>query len=230
MPVKFQLCILKTGRVFTLFEWLTLYSQAPWGTVESLAPPRPAPESPWPVWEVWTSYLENCANALRQTDRDRQRQTDRQTILFIDIDSHNTTVARHVMSCHATDARHACHGASCRGMSRFVASCRVMSRHVARVVSCRVMSCHVASSRRVISSRVMSRYVAEIKSHTVYNIICNIKLAAYGLSVDIANSCKILFNIYRYDIYTDQWRNFKFWAPLQNFQNGPPYSHKHQLN
>ena len=34
LPVKFQLCILKTGRMhvqFTFFEWLTLYSQASWG-------------------------------------------------------------------------------------------------------------------------------------------------------------------------------------------------------
>ena len=53
---------------FTFFEWLTLYSQAPWGTVESSTPPRPAPESPWPVWEVWTSFLENCTNASRQTN------------------------------------------------------------------------------------------------------------------------------------------------------------------
>ena len=70
------------------FEWLTLYFWPFGGTVESSTPPRPAPESPWPVWEVWTSYLENCANASRQTDRDRdrQRQRERQTILFIDID------------------------------------------------------------------------------------------------------------------------------------------------
>ena len=85
VPVKFKLCILKTERMhveFTSFEWLTLYSQAPWGTVESSTPPRPAPESPWPVWEVWTSYLENCANASRQTDRQRQRQRQTDNPLY----------------------------------------------------------------------------------------------------------------------------------------------------
>ena len=66
----------------TFSEWLTLYSQAPWGIVESSTPPRPAPESPWPVWEVWISYLENCANASRQTDRDRQRQRQTDNPLY----------------------------------------------------------------------------------------------------------------------------------------------------
>ena len=49
----------------TFFEWLTLYSQALWGTIESSTPPRPAPESPWHVWEVFAQYLENCAIACR---------------------------------------------------------------------------------------------------------------------------------------------------------------------
>ena len=53
---------------FTFFLWLTLYSQAFWGTVESASPPRPA---------HFRSL--KTANASRQ-DRDRQ------TILFIDID------------------------------------------------------------------------------------------------------------------------------------------------
>ena len=61
---------------FTFFGWLTLYFWPLGGTVESSTPPRPAPESPWPVWEVWTSYLENCANALRQTDRQTDRDGD----------------------------------------------------------------------------------------------------------------------------------------------------------
>ena len=61
------------------FEWLALHSWTPWGTVESSTPPRLAPESLWPVWEVWTLYLENRANALRQTYRDRDRQRQRQT-------------------------------------------------------------------------------------------------------------------------------------------------------
>ena len=95
--VKFQLFKLKTVRMhveFAFFEWLSLYFWPFGGTVESSTPPRPAPESPWPVWEVWTSYLENCANALRQKDRqtDRQRQRQRQTILFIDIDNCRTCV------------------------------------------------------------------------------------------------------------------------------------------
>ena len=47
-------------------------------------PPRPALGRPRPTCKVSALYLENCANALRQ--KDRQRQTDRQTILFIDID------------------------------------------------------------------------------------------------------------------------------------------------
>ena len=46
VPVKFQLLISKTVRMhveFTFFEWLTLYSQAPWGAVESSTLPRPVP-------------------------------------------------------------------------------------------------------------------------------------------------------------------------------------------
>ena len=61
-------------RIFMFFERLTLYFWAPRGTVESSTPPRPAPESHWLTCKVLTLYLENCPNALRQTDRDRDRQ------------------------------------------------------------------------------------------------------------------------------------------------------------
>ena len=103
VPVKFQLLILKTVRMhveFTFFKWLTLYSQAPWGAVESSTPPRPAPESPWPVWEVWTSYLENCANALRQTETDRQTDNPlyRYRYTFTSIDF--TSIMFHVHKFH----------------------------------------------------------------------------------------------------------------------------------
>ena len=46
--------------------------------------PRPVPGRPRPTCKVSALYLENCANASRQTDRQTDR--DRQTILFIDID------------------------------------------------------------------------------------------------------------------------------------------------
>ena len=51
-----------------------------------VTPPRPAPGRPRPTCKVSALYLENCANASRQTDRDRDRERQRQTILFIDID------------------------------------------------------------------------------------------------------------------------------------------------
>ena len=41
-----------------------------------LTPPRPVPGPPRPTCKVSALYLENCANALRQTETDRQRQTD----------------------------------------------------------------------------------------------------------------------------------------------------------
>ena len=56
----------------TFLGCLTLYSWAPWGTVKFSTHPRPVPQSPRPVWEVWDSYLENCANGLRQTDTDNR--------------------------------------------------------------------------------------------------------------------------------------------------------------
>ena len=66
VPIKFQLCILKTVQMhveFTFSEWLTLYSWPFWSTVESSTPPRPVPGSCWRTCEVSTLYLENCAYA-----------------------------------------------------------------------------------------------------------------------------------------------------------------------
>ena len=39
--------------------------------------PRPVPGRPRPTCKVSALYLENCANALRQTETERERQTDR---------------------------------------------------------------------------------------------------------------------------------------------------------
>ena len=50
-------------------------------TPKFLTPPRPVPGRPRPTCKVSALYLENCANASRQTET----ETDRQTILFIDI-------------------------------------------------------------------------------------------------------------------------------------------------
>ena len=47
-----------------------------------LTPPRPVPGRPRPTCKVSALYLENCANALRQTETDRQRQTDRDNPLY----------------------------------------------------------------------------------------------------------------------------------------------------
>ena len=43
--------------------------------------PRPAPGCPRPTCKVSALYLENCANALRQ--KDRQRQTDNPLYIYI---------------------------------------------------------------------------------------------------------------------------------------------------
>ena len=66
--VSWKLCECISNLRFV--EWLTLYFWAPRGTVESSTPPRPVPESLWRTFKVSTLYLENCANALRQTDID----------------------------------------------------------------------------------------------------------------------------------------------------------------
>ena len=68
VPVKFQLCILKTVRMhveFTFFEWLTLYFWTPRGTVESSTHIQHVPESHWRTCKDSTLYLKNCANACR---------------------------------------------------------------------------------------------------------------------------------------------------------------------
>ena len=46
-----------------------------------LTPPRPVPGPPRPTCKVSALYLENCANASRQTETDKQTKTDRQSSL-----------------------------------------------------------------------------------------------------------------------------------------------------
>ena len=71
------------ARAFTTLKYYVYPPPThPGAPPQSLTPPRPAPGRPRPTCKVSALYLENCANALRQKDR----QTDRQTILFIDID------------------------------------------------------------------------------------------------------------------------------------------------
>ena len=68
----------------------------PGALVKLLMPPRPSPGRPRPTCKVSALYLENCANALRQKDRQTETDRDRQTILFIDIDiSHNVINLTH---------------------------------------------------------------------------------------------------------------------------------------
>ena len=55
--------------------------QTPQEHLTILTPPRPVPSRPRPTCNVSALYLENCANSLRQTETDR----DRQAILFIEI-------------------------------------------------------------------------------------------------------------------------------------------------
>ena len=64
--MKFQLSILKTVRMHaksTFHEWLTLYFQAPWGSVELISHLRPVQWRIWWACEVSALYLENCVNA-----------------------------------------------------------------------------------------------------------------------------------------------------------------------
>ena len=64
-----------------------MYAPTPLGAPRKfLTPPRPVPGRPRPTCKFSALYLENCANALRQTETETDRQTDIQTILFIDID------------------------------------------------------------------------------------------------------------------------------------------------
>ena len=66
VPVKIQLCILKTVRLnveFTFFEWLALYSWATRQNIKSTTFPGPVPGSHWRACEVSALYLANRANA-----------------------------------------------------------------------------------------------------------------------------------------------------------------------
>ena len=66
------------ARAFTTLKY---YVYAPGAPPKFLTHPRPVPGRPRPTCKFSALYLENCANALRQTDRDRDRQTDRQSSL-----------------------------------------------------------------------------------------------------------------------------------------------------
>ena len=66
-----------------------------------VTPPRPAPGRPRPTCKVLALYLENCANASRQTDRteteDRDRDTDNPLYRYrLGVRRQNSTTAEEV--------------------------------------------------------------------------------------------------------------------------------------
>ena len=76
------------ARAFTTLKYYVYHvcPRPPRCTPKFSTPPRPVLGRPRPTCKVSALYLENCANASRQTETETETETDRQTILFIDID------------------------------------------------------------------------------------------------------------------------------------------------